>query len=84
MRKQGFIFPRTREYTHGSSGTGRGNGVFSFFFFGLALPGICVSTADELIPAGVDSVACSVDTGTIISVCSDKDGGEKFDVFHPQ
>lgn len=56
---------------------GRGKRCLFFFFFRAGASGICVSTADEIIPAGVDSVACSVDTGTIISVCSDKDGGEK-------
>lgn len=52
------------------------NGVFSFLLLAGA-SGICVSTADEFIPAGADSAVCSVNTGAIISVFSDKDGSEK-------
>lgn len=43
----------------------------SFLFLLLAgASGICVSTADEFIPAGADSAVCSVNTGAIISVFS--------------
>ena len=40
----------------------------SFFSSSAGASGICVSTADEFIPAGADSAVCSVNTGAIISV----------------
>lgn len=82
MRKQGFYFS-THSWVYSLvQWAGRGKRCLFFFFFRAGASGICVSTADENIPVGVDSVACSVDTGTIISVCSDKDGGEKVLRFH--
>lgn len=53
-----------------------GNGVFLFLLLAGA-SGICFSTADEFIPADTDSVVCSVNTGAIISVFSDREGSEK-------
>ena len=56
---------------------GRGKRRFFFFFFLAGASGICVSTADEFIPTGADSAACSVNADSIISVFSDKEGNEK-------
>lgn len=55
----------------------RGKRCLFFFFFRAGALGISVSTADEFIPAGTDSAACSVNAGAIISVFLDKKGDEK-------
>ena len=62
MRKQGFIFFHALiEYAlRNSVGGTAGNGVFSSS--GWRFGDICVSTADEIIPAVLDSVACSMNT----------------------
>ncbi len=56
---------------------GLGKRCLFFFFFLAGASGICVSTADEFIPAGDDSAACSVNADSIVSVFSDKEGNEK-------
>lgn len=59
------------------SGPVEGRGKRCLFFFRAGALGISVSTADEFIPAGTDSAACSVNAGAIISVFLDKEGDEK-------
>lgn len=56
--------------------------AFFFFFFPAGASGICVSTADEFIPTGADSAACSVNADSIISVFRIRKVTKRYDVFH--